>query len=126
MDILEIHNDANQLSNEDKTWAAAAHFSTFLNFVTGLLGIIAPLVIFLMKKDNSPYIRQHAAKAFNFQICMLILYILAFLSAFLIFFFVIPLIFGLAIANIVSVVRAGIAAQENKPHKHFFYIPFIK
>lgn len=124
MNILDMHDDT--LSDEDKNWAAIAHFSTFLNFVSGFLGIIAPLIIFLMKKEQSPYIRYHAAKAFNFQVCMLILYTVAFLSAFLIYFLVIPLLFGLAIANIVSVVRAGIAAQENKTHQHFFYIRFLK
>lgn len=126
MDILDVDYKDSDRDQEERNWAAIAHFSTFLNFVSGFFGIIAPLIIFLMKKEQSPYIRYHAAKAFNFQICMLILYIVAFLSAFLIYFLVIPLLLSLAVANIVSVVRAGIAAQEEKAHKHFFYIAFLK
>jgi uncharacterized Tic20 family protein len=52
--------------NDDNTWALFAYIGMlFASF-------IAPLVIYLVKMRESPFIRYHAAQALNFQITMLI------------------------------------------------------
>src|SRR3954447_12355172 len=51
---------------EDTTWAVLAHLSFFA------FGLIAPLVIYLVKKDESPFTRHHAAEALNFHLTLLI------------------------------------------------------
>jgi uncharacterized Tic20 family protein len=59
---------------EDTTWAVLAHLSFFA------FGLIAPLVIYLVKKDESPFTRHHAAEALNF-IAGAVLAILAAIAA---------------------------------------------
>lgn len=53
-----------EVSNDEKTMAMLAH----------LLGIftsfIAPLIIFLMKKDQSAFVAEESKEALNFQIMM--------------------------------------------------------
>jgi uncharacterized protein len=49
-------------SSDDTTWALLGHLSWFV------LALIGPLIVFLVKKDTSPYVRHHAAEALNFHI----------------------------------------------------------
>jgi hypothetical protein len=45
-----------------------AHLSTLLNLVTGLLGVVAALVIYLVYQNRSRYVAYHALQSFIFQI----------------------------------------------------------
>ncbi|HWG92809.1 MAG TPA: DUF4870 domain-containing protein [Mycobacteriales bacterium] len=49
-------------TGEDTTWALLGHLSWFV------LALVGPLVVYLVKKDSSPYVRHHAAEALNFHI----------------------------------------------------------
>ncbi len=52
---------------EEKQWAMLAHFSVLLNLFTGFLGVVAPLVIYLIYKDRSRYVAYHSLQCFIFQ-----------------------------------------------------------
>lgn len=54
--------------HDERLWAALAHASFLLNFVTGLLGVAAPLVIYVMYKDRSRFVAFHAMQSFIFQL----------------------------------------------------------
>jgi uncharacterized Tic20 family protein len=45
-----------------------AHLSILLNLVTGLLGVVAPLVIYMIYKDRSRYVAYHSMQALIFQL----------------------------------------------------------
>jgi uncharacterized Tic20 family protein len=53
---------------DERLWAALAHASIWLNFVTGFLGVFAPLVIYLVYKDRSRYLAFQSMQAFIFQL----------------------------------------------------------
>lgn len=58
-----------QISEADeRMWALLAHLSILLNLITGMLGVIAALVIYLVYKDRSEYIGFQALQAVIFQI----------------------------------------------------------
>jgi uncharacterized Tic20 family protein len=50
------------ISQDEKTMAMLAHGLPIL------VGFWAPLIIWLLKKDQSPYIAEQAKEALNFQI----------------------------------------------------------
>jgi uncharacterized Tic20 family protein len=54
--------------SEARTWAMLAHLSVLLNLVTGFLGVIAPLIIYLIYKDRSRYVAYQSMQAFVFQL----------------------------------------------------------
>jgi uncharacterized Tic20 family protein len=54
----------------DSAWAMLAYLSIFAVWILG------PLVAYLAKRRRSPFVRQHAAQAFNMQITLAI-YVLA-------------------------------------------------
>ncbi|MFZ5878632.1 MAG: DUF4870 domain-containing protein [Chloroflexota bacterium] len=54
--------------SEERQWAMFAHLSILLNLVTGLLGVAAPLVIYVLYKDRSRYVAYHALQSLVFQL----------------------------------------------------------
>ncbi len=57
------------LSRQDEQmWAMLAHLSILLNLISGFLGVVAALVIYLVYKDRSRYVAYQAMQAFLFQL----------------------------------------------------------
>jgi uncharacterized Tic20 family protein len=54
--------------NDERTWAMLVHLSILLNLVTGFLGIIAALVIYLIYKNRSHYVAYQSMQSFIFQL----------------------------------------------------------
>jgi uncharacterized Tic20 family protein len=54
--------------SDERTWAMLAHLSILLNLVTGFLGVIAALLIYLVYKDRSRYVAYQSMQAFLFQL----------------------------------------------------------
>lgn len=104
-------------TSEEKTMAILTHILCIV------AGFLAPLIIYLVKKD-SPYVQAHAKESLNFQLTMLIAWIVCFILIFVIIGAF--LMFLLAIANLVLVIVATIRASENKLYKYPFSIKFIK
>ncbi|NQY07633.1 MAG: DUF4870 domain-containing protein [Flavobacteriaceae bacterium] len=79
---------------EDNRLIMLMHLSQLLDFITGIGGFIAPLVIWLVKKDEIYAMDKHGKAVINFRISMFILGLIA-----------IPLILllGLGIVIIVAI-----------------------
>ena len=61
-------------SVEDRNYAVIAHLSGCAGILgLGFIGFIGPLLIYLLKKDSSPYVEVQAKEAFNFQITILLI-----------------------------------------------------
>ena len=57
---------------QTKQWAMFLHLSVLLSHVVPLAGIIAPIVIWQVKKDELPAIDVHGRNAVNFLISFFI------------------------------------------------------
>lgn len=59
-------------SSEDRVWAMLAHLSAAIAAIVsvGWLTIVGPLVVWMLKKDSSPFVRNAAAGAVNFTLTM--------------------------------------------------------
>ncbi|MFH1909152.1 MAG: DUF4870 domain-containing protein [Chloroflexota bacterium] len=53
---------------DERTWAMIAHLSVLINLVSGILGPVAALVIYMVYKDRSRYVAYHALQSFVFQL----------------------------------------------------------
>jgi uncharacterized Tic20 family protein len=53
---------------DERTWAMIAHLSVLGNLVTGFLGPVAALVIYLVYKERSRYVAYQAMQSFVFQL----------------------------------------------------------
>ncbi len=54
--------------SDEKTWAMLAHLSILANLVTGFLGPVAALIIYLVFKDRSRYVAYQSMQSFIFQL----------------------------------------------------------
>jgi len=53
---------------EERTWAMLAHMSVLLNLVTGFLGPVAALIIYIAYKDRSKYIAYQSLQSLLMQL----------------------------------------------------------
>lgn len=110
-------------SSEEKNMAAMAHISTFAGYVIPFGGILGPLIFFLMKKDESAYIRAHAVSALNFQISLLIW---AIISGILVLIFIgVLMLLAIFVMHIVFTIIASIKASSGEYYQYPLTIRFI-
>lgn len=105
-------------TSDEKTMGILSHILCLV------AGFIAPLVIYLIKKDESAYVREHAKESLNFQITLFILYIISFILVFI--FIGILMMVVLGIAALVLIIVATIKASEGKLYRYPFNIRLIK
>ena len=58
-------------AQDERTWSVLAHLSMFLNLVTGFLGPVAALVVWLVYRDRLPRAAFHALQSMWYQIAWL-------------------------------------------------------
>jgi len=75
--------------------------------------LIPPLVIYLIKKDESPYVAAHAKESLNFQITISLVCI-----ALIITIIGLLLLWVVGIGALILVIVATIKASENKMYRY--------
>lgn len=104
-------------SNDDKNIATVTHLGgTVFSFIPGLL-------VWALKKDDSPYIADQAKEALNFQITVLIAqFIAGILVMILVGFIFIGIIWLL---NIVFCILAAISTSKGETYRYPFCLRLI-
>lgn len=54
--------------SDERQYAMFAHVGILLNLLTGFLGVVVPLVIYMMYKDRSRYVAYQSLQALIFQL----------------------------------------------------------
>jgi uncharacterized Tic20 family protein len=112
------------VDKETRNWAMLAHLSSLLGYVgVPLATVLGPLIVWLMKKDQHPFIDEHGKESLNFQLSMLIYLIVSGLSAFICIGFVLfPVVY---IAGIVFVIIAAIKSSNGESYRYPLTIRFV-
>ena len=105
-------------TNDERMLALLAHVLTFVS------SFIIPLVIYLVKKDESRFVAEHAKESLNFQITLAILFAISFILIILVIG--IFMMWALGIAAFVLVIVATIKASEGKMYRYPFTLRLIK
>ncbi len=104
--------------NDDRNLAMLAHL---LGIVSGFVGA---LIIWLIKKDQSPFVDEQGKEALNFQITVMIGFVGSWILMFvLIGMLLMPL---LLIANLVFCILAAVAVSRGEHYKYPFAIRLLK
>ena len=109
---------------EDRQMLMVMHLSQLLNFITGFGGIIVPLILWQVKKEEIRDIDHHAKQIINFQISYYIYFAVAALLCIIFVGVLILPILGL-IALIFPILN-GIKANNGEPINYPFTIQFLK
>ncbi len=102
-------------TDQERTWALAAHIGSFLAAYVAL-GFLCPLVVLLVKGNDSPFVRHHAIESLNFQITAAILTVVFFILIFVVIG--IFLLVALGIAYVVLVIMATVAASRGEWYRY--------
>ncbi len=117
--------DAPNENKNIRTWTVLCHASALAGFlIPGAGHILAPLIVWLVKRGESPQIDEHGKESLNFQIFMLIYSIIAgVLCLVLIGFVLLPI---LHLINAVLVIIASLKASEGQLYRYPLTIRLIK
>ena len=111
-------------SADVRTWNVLCHASALLGLFLHFLGhLLGPLVVWLVKRGDSPEIDAHGKESLNFQLSMLIYDAIA--AILCIILIGIPILIALWIMNTVFVIIASIRASEGKFYRYPITIRFL-
>jgi hypothetical protein len=113
-------------AQEERTWSALAHLSIFLNLVTGFLGPVAALIVWLVYRDRSSKVAFQALQSMWYQVAWLVVLVAGWtvtgiLTIVLIGFLLMP---AMALISIVPFVHGAYAAYRVHRDGEYRY-PFI-
>lgn len=105
------------INSNDKNIAVLTHLGGIF------FGFIPALVVWLLKKDDNPYLGEQAREALNFQITVLIGYVIAWMLAWLLIgFLLLPAIY---VANLVLCILAAVAVSKGEDYRYPFGLRLI-
>lgn len=124
MNEQQLPGNADGKQHEFRTWAMFLHFSLLAGFVIPLAGLIAPIIIWQIKKTELPEIDAHGKVVVNWLISAFIYAVISIaLSLILIG---IPLMFVLCVLSIAFPIIGGIKANEGQLWKYPLTIEIVK
>lgn len=109
---------------DERTWGMLCHISAFAGFIIPFGGILAPLIIWLIKKDEMAFVNDQGKEAINFQITVFIAAIVCFILMFI--GIGIILIFALAIYAIIMIIIAAMKANDGVYYRYPYALRLIK
>ena len=107
-----------------KQWAMLLHFSLLAGFVVPFAGLIAPIIIWQLKKNELPEIDDHGKVVVNWMISGIIYGAVCFLLTFILIG--IPLLIVLGALAVIFPIIGGIKANNGELWKYPLSIPFLK
>jgi uncharacterized protein len=107
----------------DRTWLILLHLSMFAGYVVPLAGFIAPLVIWLTMKDESPEIDAHGRVVVNWIITSVIYWTIA--IALCLVLIGIPLVMILGAISVIFPIIGAVKASNGVLWKYPLSISFF-
>lgn len=122
------------ITQNDKNYSAITHLSGFAGWFFPFGNIIAPLVLWSAKKNESSYIDEHGKSAINFQLSLIVYGFLFALLIIPIAIFTLGLgliaialgILPAIILKFILIISASIRANNGEQYQYPFTIEFIK
>jgi len=118
-----------EVNKDARTWAMVCHLAGLAGYVMPVVGnIVAPLIVWQIKKDEFPFVDEQGKEAVNFQISMslylLISAILWIPLSFVCIGVLIPAAIG--IVDLVFLLIAAVKANDGYHYRYPLTIRFIK
>ncbi|MBP6977692.1 MAG: DUF4870 domain-containing protein [Bacteroidales bacterium] len=112
-----------QLSSEERNWGMFCHLSALAGFIIPFGNIIGPLIIWLVKRDQYPFVNDQGKESLNFQISILIYIAVSAVLALLLIGFLLMAAVGLFC--LIMVILASVKANEGVAYRYPLCIRFI-
>jgi uncharacterized protein len=115
---------------DETTWSVLAHLSVFLNLVTGFLGPVAALVIWLMYRDRSPRVSFHALQSLLYQVAWMVILVVGWtvagiLTIVLVGFLLFPVMMVLTVAPFAHMGYAAYKVNQGIDYRYPFVADLV-
>ena len=114
----------NQPTKDEKTWAMLCHFSSFSGLIFPFGNFLAPLIIWLIKKEEMPFVEDQGKEVLNFQISMTIYLLIS--GMLCIILIGIPIIIRLVIFCFIIAIIVAISENDGKSYRYSINLRLIK
>jgi len=123
-DQMPAGQPSGELSSDEKTMAMIAHLSALAGLTAiPFANVIAPLIVWQLKKDTMPFAAEQAKEALNFNITVAIAAAISMILIFVVIgLFLLPII---GIAWLVFTIIAGIAASKGENYRNPFALRLV-
>lgn len=111
------------ISKEQRNWAMLAHLSGLLAFATLIGGVLGPLVMWMIRKDDMDFAADQAKEALNFQITVFVAGLIAGVMCLILIGFALLAI--LVIIDLILMIVAAVKASEGVSYRYPFNLRLI-
>lgn len=112
------------VSAEERQWGMFAHLSALSALIIPLGNVLGPLIIWMMKKQEMPFVEDQGKEALNFQITVFIAIIICIPLMFILIGFLLFAIVG--IGSLVLTIMAAMKANAGERYRYPFAFRLIK
>ena len=103
--------------SDEKLWATLIHLGAiFFHFLPALIG-------YFLLRDRGPFIREHTRAALNFQLTVLLGYIVGFFTLLILIGYLV--LIAVAVLNVVFSIIAAIAANRGEFYTYPVALKFV-
>ena len=114
-----------QLSESDaRMWATFAHLGIVAGWIIPLATVLVPLIIWLIQKDKSAFVDRHGRAALNFQLTMIIGFVIG--GILTLVYIGIFIIAALGVLDLIFSILAAVAANKGEEYKYPFSLELVK
>ena len=109
---------------EARTFGMLCHIGALAGYIIPFGNIVGPLVFWLLKKDQHPFVDQEGKESLNFQITVTLAYIV--FGALSIFLIGIPFLIAAGVAALIFEIIAGVRANSGIAYRYPFTLRLLK
>jgi uncharacterized Tic20 family protein len=112
-------------SKSERQWAMACHLIALTGYLIPIAGIVAPLILWLMKREDGAFINEQGRESVNFQITILIYFVISIIliPALGVGVFLLGVV---VVFDFVCILIAAVKASEGTAFQYPACIRFIK
>jgi len=119
-------------TSEERTWALASHIGALVA-AWFAFGFLAPLLVMLLKGNESAFVRRHAVESLNFQISLLIYgfvgvivgTVLTVVTLGIGLVVIVPVVAVIAIVVLVVIIVATVRASNGEEYRYPLTLRFV-
>jgi uncharacterized Tic20 family protein len=129
-DVVSNEPPVAGMSSEEKQWGMFAHLSGVVAVWLGGLGFLGPLIVWLIKRDEMPFVNDQGKEALNYQLNVLVLFavlgpIAGILAVITFGLLLIPVGLGFIVLVFVMPILAAIKANAGEAYRYPYIIRVI-
>ena len=117
--------NAPQVSKDEQNWAMGCHLAALSGFIIPFGNIVGPLVIWLIKRAEMPQVEAHGKESLNFQITVLIAFVICLVLTLVLIGVVLMFVVGIG-ALVLTIMAAVKVSNGQFDYKYPFTLRLIK